>query len=121
MDCEQRAGSATETSAVQQDQRIKEAADVLRRINPDIVLFQEVRDYDACARLCEAIAPGIYRVAICSAFKEPLQRGLGQSSTSDRRPIETKRTVKEKIFHNFQRSCAYVFLPSGLCSYLPRP
>jgi len=40
--------------------------------------LQEVRDYDVCARLGEAIAPGIYHVAICSAFKEPFQRGLGK-------------------------------------------
>jgi len=36
-------GSAHEASAEQQNQRIKEAADVLRPINPDIVLLQEVR------------------------------------------------------------------------------
>ena len=60
-------GSAKETSTAQQDLRIKEAADVLRPINPDIVLLQEVQDYDVCARLGEAIAPGIYHVAICSA------------------------------------------------------
>jgi endonuclease/exonuclease/phosphatase family metal-dependent hydrolase len=75
-------GSAKEASAEQQDQRIKEAADVLRPINPDIVLLQEVRDYDACARLCEAIAPGIYHVAICSAFKEPFQSGLGKQQVA---------------------------------------
>src|SRR5262245_28962300 len=66
------------TPAAQQDQRIKEAADVLRPINPDIILLHEVRDYDVCARLGEAIAPGIYHVAICSAFKEPFQKGLGK-------------------------------------------
>jgi len=71
-------GSAHEASAEQQNQRIKQAADVLRPINPDILLLQEVRDYDVCARLGEAIAPGIYHVAICSAFKEPFQRGLGK-------------------------------------------
>ena len=71
-------GSAKEASAEQQNQRIKEAADVLRPINPDIVLLQEVRDYDACARLGEAIAPGIYHVAICSAFREPFHSGLGR-------------------------------------------
>lgn len=38
-------------------------------LNPDILLLQEVRDYDACARLGEAIQPGAYTVAICSAFK----------------------------------------------------
>jgi endonuclease/exonuclease/phosphatase family metal-dependent hydrolase len=52
-------GSPKEASTTQQDQRIKEAADVLRPINPDILLLQEVRDYDACTRLGEAIAPGI--------------------------------------------------------------
>jgi endonuclease/exonuclease/phosphatase family metal-dependent hydrolase len=54
-------GSAKEASAEQQNQRIKEAADVLRPINPDIILLQEVRDYDAFARLGEAIAPGIIK------------------------------------------------------------
>jgi endonuclease/exonuclease/phosphatase family metal-dependent hydrolase len=49
-------GSANEASSEQQNQRIKEAADVLRPINPDIILLQEVRDYEACARLDEAIA-----------------------------------------------------------------
>jgi endonuclease/exonuclease/phosphatase family metal-dependent hydrolase len=45
-------------------------------------LLQEVRDYEACARLCEAIAPGIYHVAMCSAFKEPFQRGLGKQQVA---------------------------------------
>ena len=68
-------GSAKETPAAQQEQRIKEAANVLRPIDPDIILLQEVRDYDVCARLGEAIAPGVYHVTICSAFKEPFQIG----------------------------------------------
>jgi endonuclease/exonuclease/phosphatase family metal-dependent hydrolase len=75
-------GSAHETSTAEQEQRIKEAADVLKPINPDIVLLQEVRDYDVCARLGEAIAPGIYHVAICSAFKEPFQKGLGKQQVA---------------------------------------
>jgi endonuclease/exonuclease/phosphatase family metal-dependent hydrolase len=75
-------GSAHEASAEQQNQRINEAANVLRSINPDIILLQEVRDYDACARLGEAIAPGIYHVAICSAFKEPFQSGLGKQQVA---------------------------------------
>src|SRR6187200_1936566 len=75
-------GSAKEASAAQQEQRIKQAADVLRPIDPDIILLQEVRDYDVCARLGEAIAPGVYQVAICSAFKEPFQRGLGKQQVA---------------------------------------
>jgi len=75
-------GSAKEAAPEQQNQRIKEVADVLRPINPDIVLLQEVRDYDACARLGEAIAPGIYHVAICSAFREPFHSGLGRQQVA---------------------------------------
>jgi exonuclease III len=59
-----------------------EAADVLRSINPDVILLQEVRAYDACTRLAEAIAPEVYRVAICSAFKEPFQSGLGKQQVA---------------------------------------
>ena len=51
-------------------------------INPDIILLQEVRDYEACARLGEAIAPGMYHVAICSAFKEAFQSGLGKQQVA---------------------------------------
>jgi endonuclease/exonuclease/phosphatase family metal-dependent hydrolase len=75
-------GSPKEAPPEQQSQRIKEAADVLRPINPDIVLLQEVRDYDACARFGEAIAPGIYHVAICSAFREPFHSGLGRQQVA---------------------------------------
>src|SRR6476469_2341175 len=62
-------GSAREATQEKQAQRIKAAADVLKELNPDILLLQEVRDYDACARLGDAIQPGAYTVAICSAFK----------------------------------------------------
>jgi endonuclease/exonuclease/phosphatase family metal-dependent hydrolase len=75
-------GSAHDATPEVQAQRIAAAADVLRPINPDIILLQEVRDYDACARLDEAIAPGIYHVAICSAFKEPFQSGLGKQQVA---------------------------------------
>jgi endonuclease/exonuclease/phosphatase family metal-dependent hydrolase len=75
-------GSAHKATPEIQAQRIAAAADVLRPINPDIILLQEVRDYDACARLGEAIAPGVYHVAICSAFKEPFQSGLGKQQVA---------------------------------------
>jgi len=75
-------GSAHDAAAEVQAQRIAVAADVLRPIDADIILLQEVRDYEACARLGEAIAPGMYHVAICSAFKEPFQSGLGKQQVA---------------------------------------
>jgi endonuclease/exonuclease/phosphatase family metal-dependent hydrolase len=75
-------GSAHDATPEVQAQRIASAADVLRPIDPDIILLQEVRDYEACVRLGEAVAPGMYHVAICSAFKEPFQRGLGKQQVA---------------------------------------
>ena len=75
-------GSAHHATPDVQAQRIAAAADVLRSINSDVILLQEVRDYDACTRLGEAIAPGVYHVAICSAFKEPFQSGLGKQQVA---------------------------------------
>jgi endonuclease/exonuclease/phosphatase family metal-dependent hydrolase len=44
-------GSAKEASTEQQNHRIKEAADVLRTINPDIVLLQESAELEETDRL----------------------------------------------------------------------
>ena len=57
-----------------QARRISAAADVLKKLDPDILLLQEMRDYDACARLAEAIQLGAYQVAICSAFEGARQQ-----------------------------------------------
>jgi endonuclease/exonuclease/phosphatase family metal-dependent hydrolase len=67
-------GSAHDAMPEKQAQRIEAAADVLKKLDPDILLLQEMRDYDACARLGEAIRPGAYQVAICSAFKGAKQQ-----------------------------------------------
>jgi endonuclease/exonuclease/phosphatase family metal-dependent hydrolase len=75
-------GSAKEASPEEQNRRITEAANTLRALHPDILLLQEVRDYDVCARLGEAIQPGVYHVAICSAFKEPFQSGFGRQQVA---------------------------------------
>ena len=67
-------GSPHEVAPEKQAQRIEAAADVLKKLDPDVLLLQEMRDYDACARLGEAIHPGAYQVAICSAFKGAKQQ-----------------------------------------------
>ena len=67
-------GSPRETTPEIQAQRIEAAANVLKKLDPDILLLQEMRDYDACVRLGEAIHPGAYQIAICSAFKGAKQQ-----------------------------------------------
>ena len=50
-------------------ENIRRAAEVLRDLNSDILLLQEVKDYEACARLADSISPNTYHVAVCSKFK----------------------------------------------------
>ncbi|MGZ4966359.1 MAG: endonuclease/exonuclease/phosphatase family protein [Chthoniobacterales bacterium] len=59
-----------ESNAGVQLRRIQGAANVLRPLNSDIILLQEIKDYDTCVKLAEAIKPGAYHVAICSSFRE---------------------------------------------------
>ncbi|HZS17276.1 MAG TPA: endonuclease/exonuclease/phosphatase family protein [Candidatus Udaeobacter sp.] len=75
-------GSSHDTSPEEQNHRITDAASVLKRLHPDILLLQEVRDYDACSRLGDAIELGSYHVEICSAFKEPFQSGVGRQQVA---------------------------------------
>jgi endonuclease/exonuclease/phosphatase family metal-dependent hydrolase len=75
-------GSAHDASLEEQNRRITGAASVLKPLHPDILLLQEVRDYDACTRFGDAIEPGAYHVEICSAFKEPFQSGLGRQQVA---------------------------------------
>jgi endonuclease/exonuclease/phosphatase family metal-dependent hydrolase len=75
-------GSPKEVPPAEQAKRITAAADVLRPLNSDIILLQEVQDYAVCARLAEAIRPHSYQVAIVSAFKEPFTPGLGKQQVA---------------------------------------
>ncbi len=75
-------GTAKETEPAEQNKRISAAANVLRPLDPDVLLLQEVKDYDAVSRLAEAIRPHTYQVAICSAFKEPFQAGIGKQQVA---------------------------------------
>jgi endonuclease/exonuclease/phosphatase family metal-dependent hydrolase len=75
-------GSARDASTEEQNRRITDAANVLKSIHPDILLLQEVRDYEACSRLGNAIEPSAYHVEICSAFKEPFRNGPGRQQVA---------------------------------------
>jgi endonuclease/exonuclease/phosphatase family metal-dependent hydrolase len=77
-----------ESSAQKQQERITEAAKVLRSLNPDIILLQEVRDYDACTRLAEAIEPHHYQVAVCSAFKQGIAIAKQQVAILAKEPAQ---------------------------------
>ena len=53
-------------------QRILQSAKVIKELDPDVLLIQEIRDYETCEKLAEALQPDIYHVIVCSAFKNKM-------------------------------------------------
>jgi len=52
------------------DTRIPDAAAVLRKLNPDVILLQQVRDWRMCEQLVQALKPADYSICVCSLFRE---------------------------------------------------
>jgi hypothetical protein len=50
--------------------RLQEVADVLKQLNPDVILLQEVGGWPMCRQLAQALKPAQYTVHVCSAFRE---------------------------------------------------
>jgi endonuclease/exonuclease/phosphatase family metal-dependent hydrolase len=104
-------GSAKGAPLEKQERRIREAAEVLRGLDPDIILLQEIRDYDTCTKLAETIRPHTYQVAICSAFKEPFHSGLGRQQVAilAKRPAQAAWAEKWKSMEGIDPPRGFAF------------
>jgi endonuclease/exonuclease/phosphatase family metal-dependent hydrolase len=61
---------------------IKAAAAVIVAINPDVLLLQEIRNWDTAQRLADALKSLEFRVSVCSAFRDPFAGGVGQQQVA---------------------------------------
>ncbi len=50
---------------------VQDAAERLKPLRPDIILLQQVADWETCHQLAQALQPENYQVAICSCFRDP--------------------------------------------------
>jgi endonuclease/exonuclease/phosphatase family metal-dependent hydrolase len=56
--------------------RVREAADSLKKLSPDILILQHVADWETCHQLAQALQPETYQVAICSSFRDARAKPL---------------------------------------------
>jgi endonuclease/exonuclease/phosphatase family metal-dependent hydrolase len=70
-------GTSHRLAAAEEGKRIAEAAAVIRAIDPDVALLQEVRDWDTCEKLVASLQPSKYCVAVCSAFRDKVGGQIG--------------------------------------------
>jgi hypothetical protein len=55
----------------QPPERLEQAASALKKLNPDVILLRQARDWQMCAQLAKALEPAKYNVLVCSAFRDP--------------------------------------------------
>jgi hypothetical protein len=60
---------------------VKEAAEALKKLHPDVILLQQAPDWETCRQLAHALQPETYQAAVCSSFRDPRARHLsGQAA-----------------------------------------
>ena len=71
-------GSASSGAPGAKDIRIPEMAAVLKTLDADVILLQQVRDWKMCEELVQALKPANYSVLVCSAFQDARTGTAGQ-------------------------------------------
>jgi hypothetical protein len=65
------AASATNDPSLKSaDGRIQDAAVTLGRLDPDVIILQQVRDWQMCQQVVQALQPAAYSVQVCSSFRD---------------------------------------------------
>ena len=59
----------SEAKAAPTSSQITGTAETLKTLDPDIILLQEVRDWQFCDQLVRALKPAEYNLLVCSAFR----------------------------------------------------
>jgi hypothetical protein len=50
--------------------RIRQASAALKKLDPDVILLQQVRDRKTCDQLVQALKPAEYKILVCSSFTD---------------------------------------------------
>ncbi len=74
-------GADSWTPKVQQGQ-LQEAADALKKLNPDVIILQQVMDWKTCEALARALEPEKYQVLVCSAFRDARTKKPGRQQVA---------------------------------------
>ena len=90
--------------------RIADAAEVLRKIDSDIIVLQEVKNYEACEALAKAIG-STYQVLVCTAFKSGFGgiAGLQQVAILSKYPAQTCWSEDWKSFGKIDPPRGFAF------------
>jgi hypothetical protein len=74
----------------EQTATVQDAAAALGRLDPDVIVLQPVRNWQACSTLAQALKPAEYNILVCSAFRD--------GSSGPLSPVQTAILSKRKAY-----------------------
>ena len=89
-----------------------EAAQVLKNLNPDVIVLQQVPDSDACDALIQALRPAEYQLAVLSSFRDP-QTGM---VTREQTAILSRVKATSPAFDTWKTAAQTPGAPGGYAS-----
>ena len=61
-----------------QQSLVQDTAESLKKLRPDVIMLQQVADWETCQQLAQALQPETYQVVICSSFRDPSAKLLSR-------------------------------------------
>ena len=94
------------------DKTVTETARVLKEMNPDVIVLEQVPDLLGCEDILQALKPADYQVAVFSSFRDPQTGNLSRQQVA----ILSKAKASDPSWDNWQGEDRATTLPGGFAS-----
>jgi len=96
------------------DKTVVEAGRVLKELNPDVIVLEQVQDLLDCEDILQALKPAEYQVAVFSSFRDPQTGDLGRRQVA----ILSKAKASDPFWDTWQGEDPAAVAPGGFASAL---
>jgi endonuclease/exonuclease/phosphatase family metal-dependent hydrolase len=62
--------------------RVQQTAAVLKKLDPDVIILQQVENWQSCDELIKALRPTNYNLAVCSSFRDAKTGALSRQQVA---------------------------------------
>jgi endonuclease/exonuclease/phosphatase family metal-dependent hydrolase len=96
------------------DKTVTEAARVLKELNPDVIVLEQLPDLLDCEDILQALKPANYQVAVFSSFRDPQTGELSRQQVA----ILSKAQATDPFWDTWQGEDQGAVAPGGFASAL---
>jgi endonuclease/exonuclease/phosphatase family metal-dependent hydrolase len=101
-------------SGIVTDKTVVETARVLKELNPDVIILEQVPDLLGCEDILQALKPADYQVAVFSSFRDPQTGDLSRQQVA----ILSRAPASDSFWDTWQAEDPAAVAPGGFASAL---